>query len=169
MDKDNEIYVTSNGELYKKGVEQAIYPQTNYTTQQFYTKEEYERLQAENEKLKFELKSEQKDNKYIKNCCIRAGKELEKYSFKWDGKEKNLVVQALELNEQYDKLQAENEELRQIRKDIPDIQQPYVIMYRNLKKELHNLQAENKRLKQENEEYKRYKYLFEKAREMKKK
>ena len=71
------------------------------------------RLEQENENLKFELKSEQKDNKYIKNCCIRAGKELEKCSFKWDGKEKNLVVQALELNEQYDKLQAENERLKE--------------------------------------------------------
>lgn len=57
MDKDNEIYVTSNGELYKKGVEQAVYPQTNYTTQQFYTKEEYEQLQAENERLKEESKN----------------------------------------------------------------------------------------------------------------
>lgn len=31
-----------------------IYPQTNYTTQQFYTKEEYEKLQQENERLKEE-------------------------------------------------------------------------------------------------------------------
>lgn len=30
-------------------------PQTNYTTQQFYTKEEYDKLQAENEFLKKEL------------------------------------------------------------------------------------------------------------------
>lgn len=42
--------------------------------------------------------------KYLKKCCIKAGKELEKYSFEWDGKEKNLVVQALELNCKYEKL-----------------------------------------------------------------
>lgn len=42
--------------------------------------------------------------KYLKECCIKAGKELEKYSFEWDGKEKNLVVQALELNCKYEKL-----------------------------------------------------------------
>lgn len=33
-----------------------IYPQTNYTTQQFYTKEEYEKLEQENERLKDELR-----------------------------------------------------------------------------------------------------------------
>ena len=32
-------------------VTDGIYPQTNYTTQQFYTKEEYERLQAEYDDL----------------------------------------------------------------------------------------------------------------------
>lgn len=33
-----------------------IYPQTNYTTQQFYTKEEYDKLQSENEQLHNDLK-----------------------------------------------------------------------------------------------------------------
>lgn len=55
---------------------------------------------------------------------------------------------------QLKRLQTENEELRQIRKDTTDIQQPYVIMYRNLKKELHNLQAENEQLKQTLQEIK---------------
>ena len=35
-----------------KVITDGIYPQTNYTTQQFYTKEEYDKLQAENEQLK---------------------------------------------------------------------------------------------------------------------
>lgn len=71
-----------------------------------------QQLKAENEKLREELKSVENDRKWIKEKCIDAGKELGKYSFAWDGKEKNLVVQAMQLNEMYEKLKAENDELR---------------------------------------------------------
>lgn len=43
------------------------------------------------------------DRDWIKQKCIEAGKELAKYSFDWDGKEKNLVVQVMHLNELYEK------------------------------------------------------------------
>lgn len=59
-----------------------------------------------------ELKWANDEEKYLKDCCIKAGKELEKHSFKWDGKEKNLVVQALQLNQLYEKLEQENKELK---------------------------------------------------------
>lgn len=62
-------------------------------------------------KLKQMLKSEIEENKYLKECCIKAGEEFAKNSFEWDGKEKNLVVQAMELNDRYEKLKAENEHL----------------------------------------------------------
>ena len=65
-----------------------------------------------NYKFEKELESANKEIAYLKECCIRAGKELEKHSFEWDGKEKNLVVQALQLNEKYEKLKAEFEELK---------------------------------------------------------
>ena len=45
------------------------------------------------------LKSTQEELKYVKRCCQEAGLELAKNSFAWDGKEKNLVVQAKQLNE----------------------------------------------------------------------
>lgn len=63
-------------------------------------------------RLEQELKWANDEEKYLKDCCIKAGKELEKHSFKWDGKEKNLVVQALQLNQLYEKLEQENKELR---------------------------------------------------------
>ena len=62
-------------------------------------------------RLEQELKWANDEEKYLKDCCIKAGKELEKYSFKWDGKEKNLVVQALQLNQLYKKLEQENKSL----------------------------------------------------------
>ncbi len=37
--------------------------------------------------------------RYLKGCCREAGKELGKYSYDWDGKEKNLKIQAMGLNE----------------------------------------------------------------------
>ncbi|MBO7735004.1 MAG: hypothetical protein J6S67_20750 [Methanobrevibacter sp.] len=64
------------------------------------------------DKLEQELKWANDEEKYLKDCCIKAGKELEKYSFKWDGKEKNLVVQALQLNQLYEELEQENKELK---------------------------------------------------------
>lgn len=64
------------------------------------------RLEAKNAKHKKEQESDKKEITYLKECCINAGKELSKHSFKWDGKEKNLVVQALYLNEKYEKLES---------------------------------------------------------------
>ncbi len=64
-------------------------------------------------RIEQELKIEEQDRKYIKECCIRAGKELSKHSFEWDGKEKNLVVQAMQLNEDYERLEQENEKLKE--------------------------------------------------------
>ena len=69
-----------------------------------YRKDEYEQLKAE-------LKSSKELRKYTYDCCKRAGEELAKNSFDWDGKEKNLVVQAIELNERFNQLKAENEHL----------------------------------------------------------
>lgn len=40
--------------------------------------------------------------KYLKESCIEAGKELSKYSYAWDGKEKNLVVSVMKLNRMYE-------------------------------------------------------------------
>ena len=50
------------------------------------------------------------------------------------------------LREANTRLEQENRELRQVRKDTPDIQMPYVIMYRQVKKECHKLEQENKEL-----------------------
>lgn len=71
---------------------------------------DYEQL----DQLKTELKSAKELREYTYDCCKQAGEELAKNSFEWDGKEKNLVVQAMELNERYDQLKAENDELRQL-------------------------------------------------------
>lgn len=51
------------------------------------------------------------EEKYLKQCCTKAGEELAKHSFEYDGKEKNLVVQAMELNEKYEKLKKALEEI----------------------------------------------------------
>lgn len=56
------------------------------------------------------LKSEEK---YLKQCCQKAGEELAKHSFSYDGKEKNLVVQAMELNEKYEKLEKALKEIEE--------------------------------------------------------
>ena len=68
-----------------------------------YTKEQIE-------KLKSELKTVIEERDYLKQCCIDVGMELSKHSFKWDGKEKNLVVQALQLNEMYEELKKKVED-----------------------------------------------------------
>lgn len=65
-------------------------------------------------KLQKMLKYERELRKYTYECCKEAGKELEKNSFTWDGKEKNLVIQAMELNERYDKLQQILAEIKEI-------------------------------------------------------
>ena len=75
-----------------------------------YRKEEYEQLKAE-------LKSSKELRNYTYDCCKRAGEELAKNSFDWDGKEKNLVVQAIELNERFNQLKAENNELKKCYKN----------------------------------------------------
>lgn len=51
------------------------------------------------------------EEKYLKQCCEKAGEELAKHSFNYDGKEKNLVVQAMELNEKYEKFEKALEEI----------------------------------------------------------
>lgn len=65
-------------------------------------------------KYKKEQESDKKEIAYLKECCINAGKELGKHSFEWDGKEKNLVVQALYLNEKYEKLELALKEIKVI-------------------------------------------------------
>ena len=65
-------------------------------------------------KYKKQEESDKKEIAYLKECCIRAGKELGKHSFEWDGKEKNLVVQALYLNEKYENLQSALKEIKVI-------------------------------------------------------
>lgn len=51
-------------------------------------------------KLKNMLKEAQNEIKYLKACCEQAGLELAKNSFAYDYKEKNLVVQAMDINKQ---------------------------------------------------------------------
>lgn len=78
----------------------------------------YNKLQEKEKEcneLKYELRTERKDNKYIKKWCIEAGEELEKNSFAWDGKEKNLVIQAMELNERFE---AKKQECEELKKDL---------------------------------------------------
>lgn len=53
-------------------------------------------------KLQKRLKYALDELKYIKKCCENAGLELAKYSFAYDHKEKNLVIQALELNKRFE-------------------------------------------------------------------
>lgn len=83
--------------------------------------EEINKLQKENEQLQKDLshKTQECENlkaeeKYLKQCCQKAGEELTKHSFEYDGKEKNLVVQAIELNEKYEKLKKALEEIKKV-------------------------------------------------------
>ena len=69
---------------------------------------------------KCNCKNLENEIKYLKDCCIQAGKELEKHSFAWDGKEKNLIVQAMELNEMYEKLKEENQKLKEENQKLKD-------------------------------------------------
>lgn len=70
------------------------------------SKNNYEQLKQKCENLKAE-------EKFLKQCCTKAGEELAKHSFEYDGKEKNLVVQAMELNEKYEKLEKALEEIEE--------------------------------------------------------
>lgn len=63
-------------------------------------------------KLQQMLKSELELRKSTYKCCQEAGEELAKNSFAWDGKEKNLVIQARELNERFEAKKQECERLR---------------------------------------------------------
>lgn len=71
-------------------------------------------------KLQQMLKSELELRKYTYKCCQEAGEELAKNSFAWDGKEKNLVIQAMELNERFDKLKKTLTEIKQLLEDALD-------------------------------------------------
>lgn len=66
------------------------------------------------DRLRIELEQAKAEEKYLKQCCQKAGEELAKHSFDYDGKEKNLVVQAIELNEKYEKLKKALEEIEEI-------------------------------------------------------
>lgn len=50
------------------------------------------------------------------------------------------------------RLEQELNDLRQVRKDTPDIQEPYVVLYRQIKKQYHKLEQERDELKKLNEE-----------------
>lgn len=70
-----------------------------------------------NDKLKQktqECENLKAEEKYLKQCCQKAGEELAKHSFEYDGKEKNLVVQAIELNEKYEKLKKALEKIERV-------------------------------------------------------
>lgn len=71
-------------------------------------------LPFEIKKLSQECENLKAEEKYLKQCCQKAGEELAKHSFEYDGKEKNLVVQAMELNEKYEKLENALEEIEEI-------------------------------------------------------
>lgn len=70
------------------------------------------------DKLRIELADTKAEEKYLKQCCEKAGEELAKHSFGYDGKEKNLVVQAMELNEKYEKLIDQNASLQKQVEDM---------------------------------------------------
>ena len=77
-----------------------------------------------NDKLKQktqECENLKAEEKYLKQCCEKAGEELAKHSFDYDGKEKNLVVQAMELNEKYEKLEKALEEIEEYTKSFSEV------------------------------------------------
>ena len=77
-------------------------------------------LPFEIKKLSQECENLKAEEKYLKQCCQKAGEELAKHSFEYDGKEKNLVVQAIELNEKYEKFKKALEEIEEIIDSIFD-------------------------------------------------
>lgn len=68
-------------------------------------------IKAYIEELEADLSVEKGNAKYLRKCCVEAGEELAKYSFSWDGKEKNLKLQAMNLNEKHEELELENMQL----------------------------------------------------------
>lgn len=77
-------------------------------------------LPFEIKKLSQECENLKAEEKYLKQCCQKAGEELAKHSFEYDGKEKNLVVQAIELNEKYEKFKKALEEIEEYVRDNSD-------------------------------------------------
>lgn len=77
-------------------------------------------LPFEIKKLSQECENLKAEEKYLKQCCQKAGEELAKHSFEYDGKEKNLVVQAIELNEKYEKLKKALEKIEEVIDSIFD-------------------------------------------------
>ena len=62
-------------------------------------------------KLRNMLKEAYKEIIYLKGCCRKAGEELANYTFEYDEKPKNLVVQAIDINDKYKKLQNQNKNI----------------------------------------------------------
>ena len=62
-------------------------------------------------KLQEMLRSALDEIEYLKECCTKAGEELAKYIFPYDYKEKNLVIQAMELNEKFERREQALEEI----------------------------------------------------------
>ena len=94
-------------------------------------------------KLQQMLKSEIELREYTYKCCQEAGKELAKHSFAWDGKEKNLVIQAMELNERFkakeqecEELKERNNELKNTIKDLSYENQKFCYQIEELTKQL---------------------------------
>lgn len=90
-----------------------------------YTQDEVEQITLKRIIDKLQAKEQECENlkaeeKYLKQCCQKAGEELAKYSFEYDGEEKNLVVQAIELNEKYEKLKKALEEIEEVIDSIFD-------------------------------------------------
>lgn len=90
-----------------------------------YTQDEVEQITLKRIIDKLQAKEQECENlkaeeKYLKQCCQKAGEELAKHSFEYDGKEKNLVVQAIELNEKYEKLKKALEEIEEVIDSIFD-------------------------------------------------
>lgn len=94
-----------------------IYPIISGRTE--YTQDEVEQITLKRIIDKLQAKEQECENlkteeKYLKQCCQKAGEELAKHSFEYDGKEKNLVVQVIELNEKYEKLKKALEEIEKV-------------------------------------------------------
>lgn len=54
-------------------------------------------------KLQEMLRSALDEIEYLKECCTKTGEELAKYTFPYDYKEKNLVIQAKKINEEFER------------------------------------------------------------------
>lgn len=123
-----------------------------------------ETCKAQYKELEAELKSSKELRKYTYDCCKRAGEELAKNSFDWDGKEKNLVVQAIELNERFDQLKAENEQLKTKVFRFESKQTSMGKQNKELIENNLNLSKENAKIKAENDYFKhkifRYEEIF---------